>query len=57
MYQRQLAAERRKTIGVMEENQNLRQTLEELTQKLRVSRKDPTEAKGGVGCSVVVDLS
>lgn len=36
LYQRQLAAERRKTISVLEENQTLQETLEELTRKLRV---------------------
>lgn len=37
LYQRQLAAERRKTLSVLEENQTLQQMLEELTRKLRVS--------------------
>lgn len=37
LYQRQLAAERRKTVSVLEENQTLQEALEELTRKLRVS--------------------
>lgn len=37
LYERQLAAERRKTVSVLEENQTQQQMLEELTRKLRVS--------------------
>lgn len=37
LYERQLAAERRKTASVLEENQTQQQMLEELTRKLRVS--------------------
>lgn len=56
LYQRQLAAERRKTVSVLEENQTLQQMLEELTRKLRVSiNKDQTpmtRATDCAGCSV-----
>lgn len=56
LYQRQLAAERRKTVSVLEENQTVQQMLEELTQKLRVSiSKDQTAMKHAIecaGCSV-----
>lgn len=46
LYQRQLAAERRKTVGVLEENQTLQEALEDLTRKLRVgitSHQTPTK--------------
>lgn len=60
LYQRQLAAERRKTVSVLEENQTLQQMLEELTRKLRVSiNKDQTPMKRAIdcaGCSVFAFL-
>lgn len=52
LYQRQLAAERRKTVSVLEENQTLRQMLEELTRKLRVSSdKDQRAMKHAAECA------
>ncbi|CAF91955.1 unnamed protein product [Tetraodon nigroviridis] len=48
LYQRQLAAERRKTLSIQEENQTLQQMLEDLTRKLRVSiHKDQTCSREG----------
>lgn len=56
LYQRQLAAERRKTVSVLEENQTLQQMLDELTRKLRVSilqaQTPQKRATDCAGCSV-----
>lgn len=55
LYQRQLAAERRKTVSVLEENQTLQHMLEELTQKLRVRiNKDKHQQRLNLACSVWV---
>ncbi|TNM95000.1 hypothetical protein fugu_017759 [Takifugu bimaculatus] len=40
LYERQLAAERRKTVSVLEENQAQQQMLEELTRKLRKKERE-----------------